>query len=362
MSEYQRYEFMTSNWPLTREELEAVNELSSHIEASSTHAVIEYEWGDFKHDPIRVLQDFFDGFLYWANWGAPRLAFRFPQGILPATLLDDYDCDDFVTFSRHKEHDILDICFGEMEAPEEWVDYELGSLMPVRDELMDGDLRALYIAWLAFQAMIGGYDDGAEDEYEVSAPPVPPGLATLTSAQQALAELLRVPDELLAAAARHSSQGTIAPEDDFALWPGLLPSDRQLVRELRELGQDKNEAQQSESEHVTFTTLVAESKGIKRQRERERLKLEQLAHQRRLQELHDHSEMFWRQAEQAASRGSGSGYDEATRVLVELRNTARHFNELEKFEAEYQDWVSSHLRRPSLLRRLHDEGFPQPRL
>src|SRR5205807_8201390 len=68
--------------------------LSSHIEASSTHALIEYHWGDFKHDPIDVLHKFFDGFLYWANWGAPELALRFPHGILPADLIDGYDLDD----------------------------------------------------------------------------------------------------------------------------------------------------------------------------------------------------------------------------------------------------------------------------
>jgi hypothetical protein len=56
MSEYQRYEFMTVDRPLTREQLAAVNHLSSHIQASTTHAVIEYNWGDFKHDPIAVLR------------------------------------------------------------------------------------------------------------------------------------------------------------------------------------------------------------------------------------------------------------------------------------------------------------------
>ncbi len=44
MSEYQRYEFMTIDRPLTRAQLDAVNGLSSHIEASSTHALIEYHW------------------------------------------------------------------------------------------------------------------------------------------------------------------------------------------------------------------------------------------------------------------------------------------------------------------------------
>ena len=122
MSEYQRYEFMTIDRPLTRMQLDAVNALSSHIEASSTHAMIEYHWGNFKHDPIQVLHEFFDGFLYWANWGSPELALRFPHGILPVDLIDGYELEDFVTFTRHPDYDILDIHFGEMEAPDEWTE------------------------------------------------------------------------------------------------------------------------------------------------------------------------------------------------------------------------------------------------
>src|SRR5215475_12281964 len=61
MSEYQRYEFMTSDRPLTRAQLEAANTLSSHIEASSTHALIEYHWSGFKHDPIPFPASLFTG-------------------------------------------------------------------------------------------------------------------------------------------------------------------------------------------------------------------------------------------------------------------------------------------------------------
>src|SRR5713226_8670208 len=218
MSEYQRYEFMTSDRPLTRVQLDAVNALSSHIEASSTHALIEYHWGDFKHDPIDVLHKFFDGFLYWANWGAPELALRFPHGILPVDLIDGYDLDDFVTFTQHPDYDIFDIQFGEMEGPDEWIEYELGSLIAIRDELMEGDLRALYIVWLAAQIMIEGYDEEEEEDWEISVPPVPPGFGTLTAAQQALAELFRVPQELLVATARYSSAAVSSTGDDFAAW------------------------------------------------------------------------------------------------------------------------------------------------
>ena len=49
MSEYQRYEFMAIDRPLTRVQLDAVDALSSHIDASSTHALIEYQWGNFNN-------------------------------------------------------------------------------------------------------------------------------------------------------------------------------------------------------------------------------------------------------------------------------------------------------------------------
>src|SRR2546425_1118676 len=308
MSEYQRYEFMTSDRPLTGAQLDAVNTLSSHIEASSTHALIEYHWGDFKHNPINVLHEFFDGFLYWANWGSPELAFRFPHGILPVDLIDGYDLDDFVTFTQYPDYDILDIHFGEMEAPDEWIDYELGSLIAIRDELMEGDLRALYIAWLASQHMIGGYDE--EEDYEISVPPVPPAFDTLTAAQQALAELLRVPQELLVATARHSNAAMSSTGDDGTAWVKLLPPDRRddylvrlarnepglsrlLVKELRELGQDKTRATPPTGEHVTYARLRAESKAIKTQLEREKREQEQMARQRHLQDIHDHQDDYW---------------------------------------------------------------------
>jgi hypothetical protein len=326
---------------------------------------------------MRVLQDFFDGFLYWANWGAPQLAFRFPHGVLPTDLLDGYDCDECMTFTRHKTYDILDICFGELEAPDEWTEYELGSLLPVRNELMEGDRRALYIVWLASQAMIAGYDDVEEEEYEVTVPAVPPRFGALTAAQQALVELLQVPEELLMAVAHHSSMAASMPAEHFAAWLDRLPAPRQrdyllrlarnepglshmLVKELRELGQDEDTVDQQEGEHVTYATLVAESQAVKGQMERERRAQEQLARQHHLQELHDRAKTYWQQVEQAAARGTGAGYDEAAHLLADLRDAAGQFNEADTFQAEFQAWVHDHLRRPALLRRLQDAGLPTP--
>ncbi|GAC1350119.1 MAG: hypothetical protein NVSMB27_29600 [Ktedonobacteraceae bacterium] len=383
MSEYQRYEFMTIDRPLTRAQLDAVNVLSSHIEASSTHALIEYHWGNFKHDPIKVLHEFFDGFLYWANWGSPQLAFRFPHGILPVDLIDGYDLDDFVTFTRYPDYDILDIHFGEMEAPDEWIDYDLGSLIAIRDELMEGDLRALYIVWMAGQQMMGSYDEeeneeeDEEEDYEISVPPVPPAFDKLTAAQQSLAELLQLPQELLVAAARHSTAAASSAGDDFAAWVKLLSPERQneylvrlarnepglsrlLVKDLRELGQGKTKAMPSTGEHVTYATLHAESKTIKAQLEREKREQERLARQRHLQDIHDHQNDYWRQVEQGATRGTGTGYDEAVRLLLELREAADQFKETQMFQDRFRAWVRPHQRRPAFIKRLQDRKFTLP--
>jgi hypothetical protein len=375
MSEYQRYEFMTIDRPLTRGQLDAVNSLSSHIEASSTHALIEYHWGDFKHDPIDVLHKYFDGFLYWANWGSPQLALRFPHGTLPVNLIDGYDLDDFVAFTQHPDYDILDIHFGEMEGPDEWIEYELGSLIAIREELMEGDLRALYIVWLASRYMSGSYDE--EEDYEISVPPIPPAFATLTAAQQALAELLQVPQELLVATARHSSAATSSTDDDFVAWVKLLPPDRhndylvrlalnepglsrRLVKELRDLSQDKTKTTPSTGEHVTYATLLAESKTVKAQLEREKREQEQAARQRHLQDIHDHQDDYWHQIDLAVMRSTGSGYDEATRLLIELRSVADHFEETQEFQKRFRDWVRPHLRRPAFVKRLQDRKFTLP--
>jgi len=391
MSEYQRYEFMTSDRPLTREQLNAVNALSSHIEASSTHALIEYHWGDFKHNPIDVLHKYFDGFLYWANWGSPRLALRFPRGILPTDLIDGYDLDDFVAFSRHADYDILDIHFGELEAPDEWTEYDLGSLISIRDELMEGDQRALYIVWLAGQPMMEGYDeedeedDGGEedgeeyddDEEESSVPPVPPAFGTLTAAQQALAELLQVPQELLVAAARHSNAAAPSTDVDVVVSIKLLPPERRdeylvrlirnepglsrlLVRELRELSRDTPRAASPTGERVTYATLLSESKAIKAQLERERREQEQAARLLHLQNIRDHQDDYWQQIDAAATRGTGGGYDEAVKLLVELREASDQFKEAGQFQTRFRAWVQPHLRRPALIKRLHERKFTLP--
>ena len=375
MSEYQRYEWMTVDRPLTKKEMEEVEDLSSHINVSSTSAFVEYHHGDFKHDPIDVLHKYFDGFLYWANWGSPQLAFRFPHGILQRNLLDGYDLEDFATFKRYKDYDILAIQFGEMEAPDYGTEYDLGSLIPIREELMQGDLRSLYIVWLAAQEMMGSYDE--EEEYEIDVPPVPPGLGDLSEAQEELAALFQVSEELLVAAAEHSATAKPAAQEtneDIAALIELLPPERHseyllrlalnepglgrlFLRELHDLRRDKNGKTSTEGERVTYATLLAESKTTRTRLERERREQAEAEHRRHLQDVDEAKDRYWRDADEAASRGTSSGYDEAVRLLIELRDAAEYFMESQAFQSRFRAWVQSHMRRPALIKRLQARNF-----
>ena len=90
MSEYQHYEWQAVDRLLTETEQEAVHNLSSHIEVSSSRAVVTYAWGNFQHDPRQVLARFFDAHLYLANWGSRRLLFRVPAGLLSQDTIEPY--------------------------------------------------------------------------------------------------------------------------------------------------------------------------------------------------------------------------------------------------------------------------------
>ena len=206
---------------------------------------------------------------------------------------------------------------------------------------------------------------------------VPAGLDTLTEAQQALVDLWEVPQELLVAAAQHSSAAAPTVADDFVAWIELLPQDRRsdylvrlthnepglshlLVRELRGLRPDKTAAKPPRGERVPYTTLLAESEEIAVRLENEQREQAQKAHLSRLQEAHDHQEEYWRQIEAAVTRATGTSYDEATRLLVEQREASEHFLEIIEFQTRFRSWIQSHTRRPALLKRLKDLDFVWP--
>lgn len=228
MSEYQRYEWQTIDRPLSTAERAAVGELSSHIEVSRTGAWVEYHWGDFKHDPIQVLARYFDAFLYYANWGAQQLAFRFPKHLLDEEHFEPYLWMECATLTRVDDDYILSISEPHQEPPEWQVNGNLDELLPLRNDILQGDLRLLYLCWL-LGANVYGYagdmdgDEDADDEGDVE-PPVPPGLGQLSTALDAFVDFMGVDEYLVQAAAQASLPLHAEPEPDLETALTILSS------------------------------------------------------------------------------------------------------------------------------------------
>jgi hypothetical protein len=202
VSEYQHYEFLAIDRPLTGDEQAEVRALSERAEITATGFTDTYEWGDFGGDPERMMERFYDAHLYVTDWGTHRLMLRLPGEQLPLRTVQPYCLDEHVRAWATDTHLLLDLT-SEDEGGD-WVDgadEAMAALIGTREELAAGDLRPLYLAWLSALGAWELEDDDEEEYQSVVEPPVPAGLDRLTGPQRALADFLRVDDALLAVAA-----------------------------------------------------------------------------------------------------------------------------------------------------------------
>jgi hypothetical protein len=204
MSEYQYYEFLAIDRRLTEKEMQKLRSCSTRATITPTRFVNEYEWGDFKGDEDAWVQNYFDAFLYFANWGTHVLKLALPARLLNLQTARLYCVGDCAA-ARAKDGKLIITLTSDEEDLDDDEDGEglLASLVAIREELARGDLRGLYLGWLLC-AQRGELD---EEDLE---PPVPAGLAQLSASQQRLAEFLRSDADLLQAAAKASS-----PKEDW---------------------------------------------------------------------------------------------------------------------------------------------------
>jgi hypothetical protein len=154
--------------------------------------------------------------------------FRLPCDLLDPDVVEDYCVEDQVSAWVTDEFIVLDFTSedhaGEFDS-DDAAEALLSAIVGIRAELAAGDLRPLYLAWLAaygvWERDEDVFDRDADDDLE---PPVPPGLRTLTAAQRALADFLRLDDQLLATAAQASPPlEEIDDRGDLADWVTRLP-------------------------------------------------------------------------------------------------------------------------------------------
>jgi hypothetical protein len=225
VSEYQYYEFQAVDRPLTAREIAEVRRTSTRASITARKFVNEYHYGDFKGDPAKLVDRFYDGFLYLTNWYTRQVSLRLPRTSLDPATAKRYAAGVAASSRRRGDHVVLDLV-SEDEAPE-WDDDEdgrgvLSQILPVRDEIARGDHRALYVAWL-LEVQLGDLDDDAVE------PPCPPGLGKLSPALEALVDFLRIDPDLIAVAAQRSGRLTKPSNrivvSEIAAWPARTKDD-----------------------------------------------------------------------------------------------------------------------------------------
>ena len=366
MSEYQYYEWQTMDRALTATEQAEVNKLSSHIDVTSTRAVVTYNWGDFKHDPVQVLARTFDAFLYYANWGCQRLAFRFPKGLLDEEVLQPYLWEYCAELEPVGDCLILDISFPDEDGGH-WFEGEarLSTLAPLRDDILAGDYRALYLAWLLAAA--------ANDIDEELEPPVPPGLKELSAPLAEFVRFFQLDPFLVQAAAQASQPLRPAPVPALDALSARLPRAecdaflRRLAegepllalkfnRRLQELAGPPGRPQAA----ATRRTWAELRETAERLRQAEARRQQAEAEAKRVKDLQDfapRAPQAWRDAQLLIEEKKARPYDEAVALLVKLRELAVFQNRLAEFEACLSSLQAQYAGRPAFQERLRKAGL-----
>lgn len=381
MSEYQYYEFAAIDRPLSRAEMAELRAVSTRAVITPTGFSNHYEWGDLKADPAEWMQRYFDAFVYFAGWGTCQLSLRLPEAAFRKAELQPFAANHAgLSFKSSNAHWILHWTIDESEDYERFAEEDGGGwmrlLIPLREELLRGDLRPLYLGWLT------GINTLDEDERE---PEVPPGLGALSPAQQALVEFLEIDPDLLEAAAAGSAPAATTDGDEtrrIAAWLETWQvQDMKGVIERIASGQGQEAERQVKSHYAAWLKaqrppslaaaprrrvaelyeLARAAAAVRQQREAKARAKREAEHRRQreaeLRRLMNRPEAQWKLADAAARRGGASGYDEAARLLSELAEAYTLVSSREAFDRELQRFLFTHAKRAALLRRLVDAGL-----
>ncbi len=356
MSEYQCYEFVALDRPLTRKEMTELRSISTRAEITPTRFWNEYHWGNLKADPAELLGRYFDAHFYFANWGTRRFMLRLPAGRVDVPQLKPYFLSRQANLKRSRDFVILDFWSDDEDWDEEEV-FEggrLAALIPVRSLLLQGEVSAAYLAWL--RSVQAGEVPGSARE-----PPVPPGLANLPAPLAALAEVLRIVRDLLDAAAEASSPADV-DEHQLRAWVKARPSaekDRLLLHAVEHpeeaLGVQLLSAFRKEhgggatGAPRTVAALRERADQLRAKREareaEERARAQESAARARAKHL-DNLAKRWQSAWSELDKLiDGREYPQAVALVVDLRAVAQRDEKGAEFATRFEALKKAHSRR-----------------
>jgi len=381
MSEYQYYEFLALDEPLTDKQMQEVRAYSTRARITPTSFVNEYNWGNFRGNIDSFMTKYYDAFVYFANWGTHDLRFRLPKAGLNFSLAKQY-CPTYQARLRQAgRYVILSLSSEEESGDWDWQSDTgwMSSLAPLRADLLAGDLRCLYLGWLNCVGCRELDDNAAE-------PPVPPGLGELSAPLRALAEFLRIDDSLIEAAAEASEP--LAPQGrsdgQMRSWIETLPAkekdsllyrltqeppaavQREVLRRFRQ-SQGPQQATGRQAGRTVGELLEAAER---KEQQKRRLAAEQRARQearrkvqaakarqKHLDALAKRQAQAWAEVDALISTRQAKKYDEAVQLLRDLHDLAERDGKASDVASRLAALRAEHSSKAGLLRRLSAAGL-----
>ncbi|MEM9906494.1 MAG: hypothetical protein AAF921_15865 [Cyanobacteria bacterium P01_D01_bin.44] len=365
--EYQYYEFQAIDRPLTKAEQDYVQSLSSRVRPTATRAVFTYSYGDFRGEPLSVLEKCFDAMLYMANWGSYQLAFRFPKSAVNVPALKAYCVDNIIEVSTASKYVILNIEIDEEEGGG-WIEEDnhwLSALIPLRQAILQGDYRVLYLAWLQAAAMSAYLEEDAQE------PPVPPNLQRLNAPLQSFVDWLEIDPDLIAVAAQ-VSQTQKELKEPFKDWVNAL-SDKEKTKLLLEIitgdsvlaSQLQARLRQkfartpelpsvSDVDRRHFSELRTLADKQYSERQAQAAAETKAKRSKYLESLKPQQAQIWETIKDLIARKQAQPYEQAVQHLIDLRDLAELEGDSALFQSRIRQMQADYSNRSGLLRRIRE--------
>lgn len=329
---YEYIGFRAVDGPVSPDNLEFMGTQSSRAEITPWSFRNDYHYGSFGGDSAEMLRRGYDVMLNYSNYGIQVLQFRLPSGLPEAAA--QYLHEGCLEFEPDEDGPGGILCIRPELEPGDFSHYDLDNwmdeLVPLRAEILRGDLRPLYLARLCM-AVLWSID---RDELEG---PVPAGLGQRTAAQQTLTDFFEISDSSLTAAAQASPPlpKAVDQNPDYATWLAKLPSE-QKDQWLAQLIQSPNSPVRAEifkrhREEMpsaawptipgtrTFTEILAVAEEIGNERERKAKERAERERANKLKKMAADPQPLLRKTEELVAKRSPEKHRQAAQILAELR-------------------------------------------
>lgn len=354
MSEYQLYQFQAIDAPLTHQQKQYMHDLSSRAQVTAYSAQYQYHYSDFPEDINTVLLYGFDLALYQANWGTVQLLIRLPTGLVDVDKLRVFCITDLISVYQDQDSIVLDISFDDEEGGR-WIEgrCELAEIADIRDMILNGDYRPLYLIWLKVVQ--------SESDVAAASMMIPAGFNALEPSLQALAGLFELERDLITAVAKYSPEPSGAPKlmalsslsaQESTDWLQRLLDAEPLLTEKLTQRLALNTDEVASSDPITVSALLKQAEQIKSQRVAAIAEAKQQQRLAYLTSLIPKQTQLWQTVVELIEQKQAKPYDQAIMILVDLSELAQVQHQSAEFKVKTNELLARYSNRSALKSRL----------